>query len=100
MKLYIDTETCGLHSIVVLIQYAYDDGEVHLYDVWFKPVGETLDLIEEFCKHTVIGFNLVFDWFHLQKLHAIWSLLPRDIIPYQHVDLVANKLAGGNPGSQ
>ena len=81
MKVFIDTETCGLHSACVLIQYAFDDGPIQLHDVWLRPVGETLDLIESFLECDVVGFNLAFDWFHLQRLHATWSLLPRDWIP-------------------
>lgn len=88
-KLYIDSETCGLHSMMVLIQYAVEDGEIVLYDIWKRPVGETLDLIEWICGHTVVGFNLVFDWFHIVKIYTIWRLCPRDWIPEEHIDEIA-----------
>lgn len=87
--LFIDSETCGLHSIMVLLQYAQDDGEIVLYNVWREPVGKTLDLLEWIATQTVVGFNLVFDWFHVAKLYTIWRLLPRDWIPEQHIDEIA-----------
>lgn len=75
MKLYFDTETCGLHGIVVVIQYAFKGEPVEIWDVWRKPVGETLALIEWMCQHEVVAFNLTFDWFHLCKLYTIFNLL-------------------------
>lgn len=70
--IFFDTETCGLHGPVVLIQFAIGDGEVHLWDTWQKPAQETLDLIETFVTHRdgVCGFNLAFDWFHLCQLYT------------------------------
>lgn len=78
---YIDTETCGLAGMAVLIQYAYDDGEIHLHEVWKEPVWKTLELIENFTTKTVVMFNAAFDWFHLCKIYTAWSLLPKDAIP-------------------
>jgi hypothetical protein len=54
-----------------------------------EPVGETLDLIEWICTHTVVGFNLVFDWFHIVKIYTIFSLCPRDWIPEEHIEEIA-----------
>lgn len=88
-RIYLDSETCGLHSMMVLLQYAIDDGPITLYDVWKNPVGETLDKIEQICKHTVVGFNLVFDWFHIQKIHSIFSLCPKRWIPEDHIEEIA-----------
>jgi hypothetical protein len=88
-KIYIDSETCGLHSMMVLLQWAKDDGPIVLHDVWKRPVGETLDLIEWICTHTVVGFNLVFDWFHIVKIYTIFSLCPRDWIPEEHIEEIA-----------
>lgn len=88
-RAYIDSETCGLHSMMVLFQYAIDDGPIVLYDVWKRPVGETLELFEWIASHTVVGFNLAFDWFHVVKIHTIWSLLPRDWIPEDHIEEIA-----------
>lgn len=73
-----DTETCGLHGIIVLIQYKIDDGPIELYCPWVKPVKETLELIEMFMEHDNVGFNLAFDHFHLSKMYTVWSLLDRE----------------------
>jgi len=87
--IYIDSETCGLHSMMVLFQYAVEDGPIVLYDVWRRPIGETLDLLEWVCTHTVVGFNLVFDWFHVVKIYTTFSLCPRDWIPEEHINEIA-----------
>ena len=88
-RLYWDSETCGLHSMAVLFQYAEGDGPIKLYDVWKEPVGKTLALLEWYARHTVVGFNLVFDHFHVAKIYTIWSLLPRDWIPEDHIEAIA-----------
>lgn len=96
--LYCDVETCGLHSMPVLIQYAYDDGKIVLYEIWKEPVHKTLALLEEFTKHSICGFNLVFDAFHLCKLYTIWRLLPSDWIPEEHIEEIALKEPEGRDG--
>lgn len=88
-KVYVDTETCGLHSMPVLLQYAYDDGEVLLWDLWREPVGRTMRLIEDIAQCTVVGFNLAFDWFHLNKLYTIWSLCDPTWTPEEHIEQIA-----------
>lgn len=88
-KLYLDTETCGLHGVAVLIQYAVNDGPIHLWEPWSRPIGETLALIQSFLQYTVVGFNLTFDWFHLQKLYTLLRLCPHDWIPREHIDEIA-----------
>ena len=35
---FIDSETCGLHGMAVLIQYAEDDGEIQLFSPWTRPI--------------------------------------------------------------
>jgi hypothetical protein len=97
-RIYIDSETCGLHSMMVLFQYAVEEDPITLYDVWKRPVGETLDLLEWVATHTVVGFNLVFDWFHVAKIYTIWSLLPRDWIPEEHIAEIAELEAKGQDG--
>lgn len=74
---------------MVLLQFAVEMGPITLWDVWKKPIGETLDLIEWICQHTVVGFNLAFDWFHIVKLYTVFSLCPRDWIPEEHIDEIA-----------
>jgi hypothetical protein len=86
----LDTETCGLHGMPVLLQYAIDDANVEMYDLWKNPVGETLELIEWICTQTVCGFNLVYDWFHLSKIYTTWSLAPSTSwIPEDHINSLA-----------
>lgn len=96
--LYLDTETCGLHGFVVLIQHAEDDGVIKMWDVWKEPVSETLELLEWIASKEICGFNLAFDWFHLSKLYTTFSLLPDfNIIPEDHIDELAeleNKARG------
>lgn len=71
--IYLDTETCGLTGPIVLLQYAEDDGPVTLYHVWREPIWKTIQLLERICNDTVCGFNLVFDWFHVNKLYNLFS---------------------------
>lgn len=74
--IFFDTETCGLHGVAVLIQWARDDGEIHLFEPWSNPICDTLKLIEMFCEEGVVGFNLAFDWFHLTKLYNLFLKFP------------------------
>ena len=37
---FFDTETCGFHGPTVLIQYAFDDGEIMLWDIFYERVCE------------------------------------------------------------
>lgn len=68
--IYLDTETCGFHGPIVLIQYAIDDGDVIMHSVWKHTFQETMNLIKEICNHEegICGFNLAFDWFHICQL--------------------------------
>jgi hypothetical protein len=70
----VDTETVGLSGPAVLIQWAVDDGPINLHSVWTTPVKDTMTLIESICNQEVLGFNLTFDWFQLQKLYTMLSL--------------------------
>jgi hypothetical protein len=88
-KVYLDTETCGLHSMMVLLQYAVEDGPISLHEVWRRPVRETLRLIEWLTEHTVVGFNLAFDWFHIAKTYTVFRLANPDWIPREHVNEIA-----------
>lgn len=77
MATYLDTETCGLHGPIVLIQYAVDDGPVEMWSPWTKPIIETLKVIEQivFDPEGVVGFNLAFDWFHLCQMYTTLLLM-------------------------
>lgn len=84
--IFFDTETCGLHGMPVLIQWAEDDGPIQLYCPWVEPIEDTLKLIEYICDRDVCAFNITFDWFHICKLYTVlsqyhdWSVEPIDII--------------------
>jgi len=71
------------------LQYALEDGPIVLHEVWRRPVRETLTLIEWMCQHTVVGFNLAFDWFHICKIYTIFRLCDPDWIPEEHIDEIA-----------
>ena len=92
---FFDTETCGFHGPMVLMQYAWDDGPINLHHVWGVPIIDTLLLIEEACNHEggVCGFNLAFDWFHMQKTYNCLSLLAdkvgMDALPIEHINAYA-----------
>lgn len=91
---FIDTETCGLHGLPVLLQYAINDGPIILVDLWRVPISESISLIEEIANNAVIGFNLAFDWFQLVKFYttAIEFLNQGgdpDALPEDHIDELA-----------
>lgn len=81
----IDTETCGFHGPIVLLQYAQDDGPVILHEVWREPIADTLALLERIAEEGIIGFNLSFDWFHICQLYTTLKLYkerhPYDLMP-------------------
>lgn len=73
---FVDTETCGLHGVPVLLQYAVDDGPVNIHHLWKREIAETLELIHEIVYGRVIAHNLRFDWFMLSKWYNMLRLLP------------------------
>lgn len=100
-SLYFDIETCGLHGLAVLIQYAERDSGITLYHVWKEPLKKTIELLEWFTTFEVTGFNIAFDWFHVQKLYNVWSLaLERfgNIIPEDHINDIASIEADARDG--
>ena len=92
---FFDTETCGLHGPIVLLQYALDDGPISLHEVWREPIYVTLAILEGLANHEggVCGFNLAFDWFHTVQLYTTLLLLADrvglDEEPQHHVDTYA-----------
>lgn len=86
-KCFLDTETCGFHGMPVLLQYAFDNGEIKLHDIWGERIGTTLALIERIVDSQVYGFNLAFDWFHICKLYTTFKLFgDPDVVPQYFVD--------------
>jgi hypothetical protein len=70
--IFFDTESCGLHGPIVLIQWARDDGHIYLYSVWYEEIQRTLKLIRAICNEEdgIVGFNLAHDWFHICKTYT------------------------------
>jgi hypothetical protein len=84
--------------MMVLLQYAVEDGPITLYEVWRRPICETLALIEWICQHTVVGFNLSFDWFHVCKVYTVFRLCDPAWIPEEHIDEIAMLEPQGQDG--
>lgn len=63
-----DSETVGLTGPMVLLQYQ-EDKDIILHHIFNHTIRETLQLIEYICTQPVVGFNLVYDWFHLVKIY-------------------------------
>jgi len=96
--IFLDSETCGLHSMMVLLQYAVEDGPIILYEVWQHPVRETLALIEWLCENTIVFFNAAFDWYHVCKIYTIFSLCDPDWLPCEHIQEIAMLESKGRDG--
>lgn len=90
LRLGFDSETCGLYGMPVLFQYGVKGGPITLYHLWKEPVHKTMALIEWMLEQEIVGFNLSFDMFHLVKVYTIWRLLPKDWIPEDHIDEIAD----------
>lgn len=87
---FIDTETCGLHSVMTLLQYAIDDGPITLWEPWRNPAIETMKLIEYLMSGPVVGFNLAYDQFHIQKFYNMLEMLPdTSVFPEDVIDELA-----------
>ena len=88
--IYLDSETAGLHGFPVIFQYAENDEEIKIHDIWKHPISETLELIEYFLKHTICAFHLGFDFFHLVKCYTTFiELNDPSFIPEDDIDRVA-----------
>ena len=73
--IYFDSETCGFTGPMILLQWAEDDGPIHLHEVWNEKISTTLRLLERLADSDVCGFNLVFDWFHVVKIYNVLRTL-------------------------
>lgn len=102
--IYLDTETCGLCGPAVILQYAKDNGPIHIHNFWTNTVGDSLNLIKEICEDTVVGFNLAFDWFQLAKMYTMFEKFIEttgDIhaVPEDHIEALADLEASARYGS-
>lgn len=82
--LFFDTETCGLHGPIVLLQYAIGiKGPVKLVSLWKLSVGQAIEELERIILHPggVVCFNMVFDAFHVcQMLTTLYLMEDRSAI--------------------
>ena len=75
---------------MVLLQYAKDDGEIKMHQIWKEPIGETLELLEWIAEQDVCMFNASFDWFHLSKCYTTFVEFNNpDAVPEDHIDALA-----------
>lgn len=85
-KIYYDTETCGLAGVPVIIQYAVEDGPIHIFEFWKRTIDESIELIDMLMDNCVIGFNMAFDHFMLHKWYNMMLIGKEkyggDTIPY------------------
>lgn len=89
--LYFDTETCGFHGVPVTLQFAKGAGDISIYDLWEANVSDTLNFLERIAAHKVVGFNLAFDWFHVQKFYNILTLFRQRVgnkCPEDYIDAI------------
>lgn len=83
---FVDTETTGLHGVLVLLQVAKDDEDVTLYCPWTEPAGKSIALIEEIMSDDIVGFNWSFDQFHIQKIYNMLQFLAKEETEYAYPD--------------
>lgn len=72
--IFFDTETFGFVGPMILLQYAINDEEPILWDCWLEDVEDTLHILEAFGDEDVVGFNLTFDWYQMNKLYTMFKL--------------------------
>ena len=82
-KVFLDTETIGLTGPAIIVQYAVEDGPIQIHNFWTNPVDESMKLIEWFCQHAVVGFNLSFDWFQLSKMYTLLERMTKEGLQYK-----------------
>lgn len=86
---WLDTETCGFHGPIVLMQWWQSDKRlvpfqrtsqegIKLHAPWSAPINDTLNVFDEWIKSQVIGFNLSFDWFHVCQMYTTLLELRKD----------------------
>lgn len=68
-KYFVDTESCGLYGIPVLLQYAVGKGPIELVDIFYASFSELKKLIEDMVDNCLICHNINHDMQHIQKLY-------------------------------
>ncbi len=72
-RIYYDTETCGFYGQPVIIQYQVGNGEPMIHNFWTNKISSSIELILTLMHNPdgVVGFNLTFDHFQLQKIYTL-----------------------------
>lgn len=75
--IFFDTETCGFHGPIVILQFACGDGPIQIYQPWLSPIKETIALFELIATNPggIVGFNIAFDWFHIYQMWTVLKIL-------------------------
>ena len=93
MIYFVDTETFGFTGPPVLIQYQIDYNKPILFECFCETIDSNLSLLESIAENGIIGFNLTFDWFMLQKWYTMMLLMKEvlggNIYPMNHIDTLA-----------
>lgn len=98
---FADVESCGLHGVPVILQYAIHDGPVNVHHLWTEPIDSTLDLIEHMVDGCVIAHNIRFDWFHISKFYNMLNWICKTRKSYERpIDLPIELMAEAEWQSQ
>jgi hypothetical protein len=86
-KAFIDTETAGLHGIMVKLQCEFDNDGVNMMDVWLENVSKSMEAIEQIVECHVVAHNLRFDWFHISKWYNTCRWILKEYGDIRPIDL-------------
>jgi len=75
MKSYfVDTESCGLYGVPVLLQFAVDDGPIALVDLWLQNCQDFLAFGRDLMAGRFIAHNINFDHQMISKWYNMCHL--------------------------
>lgn len=87
LDIFLDTETCGLHGILITIQYAFGlDGKPQIWNAWKHTVRENMDFIETLAENNLVFWNATFDMFHLVKFYNMLAKADDGWILEEHIE--------------
>lgn len=77
------------------MQAAIGDGPVQLFSPWTETIKDSLDWMREYYLHKggIVGFNLTFDWFHINKFYNILTLAEKKFGKYEFLEDYVNEIA-------
>lgn len=100
-NIFLDTESAGLYGQPILLQYAINDGDVVLVNLFEETIQSTIDLIESFFYDNIIGYNVGFDIYKIIQFYTTFiqvenkQLRPKDIPHEKFLRLEANGINQG-----